>query len=346
MARSIWTGVISFGLVSVPVSMYTATHEHEVSFHQFEKGTSDRIRYHRVNERTGKEVELDDIVKGADVGGGQYVMLEPDELDEIAPGRSRSLEIHRFVDLGAIDPVHYVKTYYLEPASDETKKTYVLLRTAMAEANRAAIATLVMRGKEYLAAIRPEGDLLVLETMYFADEIRDPRKELDRYPGKVALSRQELRMAARLLESMAGPWRPADFRDTYTERVRDLIDAKIAGNELTPAEEPPAATAVGDLMEVLRRSVEAARERRGAKPPAKPRKKATAAKKQPAAAAKKQPTTTAAAAAAKKGTAAKKLTPPKKLSKAELAKRAAKLGIKGRSTMTRTELERAVAKAA
>jgi hypothetical protein len=164
MARSIWTGVISFGLVSVPVAMYSATREHEVSFHQFEKGTSDRIRYQRVNERTGKEVDYGDIVKGADVGGGDYVMLDPDELDEIAPGRSRSLDILRFVDLDEIDPIYYQKTYYLEPASDETAKTYALLCKAMAEANRAAIATLVMRGKEYLAAIRPDDDLLVLET--------------------------------------------------------------------------------------------------------------------------------------------------------------------------------------
>src|SRR6185312_14242541 len=113
MARSIWTGVISFGLVSVPVAMYSATHEHEVSFHQFEKGTSDRIRYRRVNERTGKEVDFDDIVKGAEVGGGRYVMLDADELDAVAPGRSRSLEIHRFVDTDDIDPIYYQKTYYL-----------------------------------------------------------------------------------------------------------------------------------------------------------------------------------------------------------------------------------------
>ncbi|WP_433201586.1 Ku protein [Dactylosporangium sp. CS-047395] len=295
MARPIWSGVISFGLVSVPVAMYPATHEHEVSFHQFEKGTSDRIRYKRVNERTGKEVEFDDIVKGADVGDGQYVMLDPDELDEIAPGRSRSLEIHRFVDLDEIDPVHYVKTYYLEPGSDETKKTYALLRAAMEESNRAAIATLVMRGKEYLAAIRADGNLLVLETMYFADEIRDPKRELDRYPGKVTLSRPEMRMATQLIASMSGPWRPKDFRDTYQDRVQDLIEAKVKGDELTQAEEPPEATGVSDLMEVLRQSVEAARNRRtapskaaasNASKSATPKKKSTAAKK-PTAAAKK-----------------------------------------------------------
>lgn len=324
MARSIWTGVISFGLVSVPVAMYPATREHEVSFHQFQKGTSDRIRYRRVNERTGREVELDDIVKGADTGGGQYVLLDPEELDEIAPGRSRSLEIHRFVDLDDIDPIHYVKTYYLEPGSDETTKTYVLLRRAMAEANRAAIATLVMRGKEYLAAIRPDGDLLVLETMYFADEIRDPRRELDRYPGRVALSREELRMADRLLESMTGPWRPADFHDTYTERVHALIDAKAAGNEVTRAEEAPEGTSVGDLMDVLRRSVEAARQRRAKTTPAAKKTTAAAPKKKSAAAASKKTT----AAASKKATAAKKAAPATKKKTAKKAAPRAKAGRK------------------
>src|SRR5689334_18786786 len=160
MARSIWTGVISFGLVSVPVAIYSATQEHEVSFHQFEKGTNDRIRYKRVNERTGKEVDYDNIVKGADVGGGDYVMLDQEELDSVAPGRSRSLDIDRFVELDDIDPLYYDKTYFLGPGREETEKVYGLLRDAMADSGRAAIGTLVMRGKEYLAAIRADGDLL------------------------------------------------------------------------------------------------------------------------------------------------------------------------------------------
>jgi len=184
MARPIWSGAITFGLVSVPVAMYSATHEHEVDFHQFEKGTSDRIRYKRVNERTGKEVDFDDIVKGAEVGGGDYVMLEQDELDAVAPGRSRSLEIDRFVELDEIDPIYYQKTYFLGPGGDETTKVYALLRDAMADSNRAAIGTLVMRGKEYLAAIRPEGKLLMLQTMFFADEVRDPQEQIDDLPRK------------------------------------------------------------------------------------------------------------------------------------------------------------------
>jgi DNA end-binding protein Ku len=305
MARPLWTGVVSFGLVSVPVRLYSATHEHEVSFHQFAKGTSDRIRYRRVNERTGREVDYDNIVKGADIGGGQYVMLDPDELDAIAPGRSRALEIHMFVDLDEIDPIYFQKSYYLGPGSEETAKTYALLREAMAKANRAAIGTLVMRNKQYLAAIRPQDRLLVLETMYFADEVRDPRDEIDKLPGKTGLRPAELKMAAQLIDSMTGPWRPTEYQDTYTDRVKELIDAKKRGNEVTFAEEAPEATGVADLMEVLRSSLEASRQgRRGTKTAAKSggsaRRKAASVKKSATA---MKATTRAASGAGKKSTA-------------------------------------------
>jgi DNA end-binding protein Ku len=315
MARPIWTGVISFGLVSVPVRLYSATHEHEVSFHQFEKGTSDRIRYRRVNERTGKEVEYEDIVKGADVGGGNYVMLDPDELDAVAPGRSRALDIHAFVDLDDIDPIYYQKTYFLAPGSEETAKTYALLRDAMTKANRAAIGTLVMRNKEYLTAIRPQDDLLVLETMFFADEVRDPHEELDDLPGKARPRPQELKMATQLIDSMSGPWQPTDYRDTYTDRVKELIDAKKEGAEITLAEQAPEATEVTDLMEVLRRSVEAAKSSRK---PAKKAAKKTAVKK--ATGTKKA---TAKKAAAKKAPAKKAAAAKKKAAPAKKAKKAA-----------------------
>ena len=297
MARPIWTGAITFGLVSVPVAMYSATHEHEVSFHQFEKNTSDRIRYRRVNERTGKEVDYDDIVKGADVGGGDYVLIDQDELDAVAPGRSRSLEIDRFVDLDDIDPIYYQKTYYLGPAGDNAK-VYGLLRDAMTDANRAAIGTLVMRGKEYLTAIRADGDLLVLQTMFFADEVRDPKDEIEGLPRRGGAKKNELSMAQQLIDSMAGPWRPKDFRDTYTDRVNDLIEQKRAGKEVTTAEPAPEPTNVTDLFEVLKRSVENAQKRRAAPPKKAPAKKAPA-KKAPA---KK----TAAKKTATKKTSAKK----------------------------------------
>ena len=184
MARAIWSGYINFGLVSVPVGLYSATQEHELDFHQFQSGTSDRIRYKRVNERTGREVDYDKIVKGHDVGGGEYVIVEQEELADIAPGRSRSLEISTFVDLDEIDPIHFQKSYYLAPKDAENASSYALLRDALAKTNRAGIATFVMRGKEYLAAIRADGKVLVLETMFFADEIRDPAKELGDLPAK------------------------------------------------------------------------------------------------------------------------------------------------------------------
>ena len=256
MARPIWTGVISFGLVNVPVGLYTATEAHEVSFHQFQKGTSDRIRYKRVNERTGREVDYADIVKGAEVADDEYVLVDPDELESVAPGRSRSLDISTFVDLDEIDPIYFQKSYYLAPAGKENGKTYALLRKAMAATNKAAIGTLVMRGKEYLTAIRAEEKVLVLETMYFADEVRKPKDALSTLPRDTSFRGQEVTMAEQLIDSMSGPWRPSDYHDTYTERVKDLVKAKHKGEEVVTETAAPSATNVTDLMEVLRRSVE------------------------------------------------------------------------------------------
>jgi DNA end-binding protein Ku len=330
--------VISFGLVSVPVALYSATREHEVSFHQFQKGTKDRIRYQRVNERTGKEVDYADIVKGSEVGDGRYVMVEQGELEAVAPGRSRSLDIHAFVSLDEIDPIYFQKTYYLGPASDETAKTYALLRDAMAKSGRTAIGTLVMRGKEYLTAIRATEDILVLETMYFADEIRDPQRELDRLPGRAKVQAAELKMAEQLIDSMTGPWKPEDYRDTYTDRVKGLVNAKKKGAEVVVAEEAPEATNVIDLMEVLRASVDAARSgRASAKAGARKATRASATRATTTKAPAKKATTsraTAAKSSATKSAAAKsksaatksaaaKSTAAKKATTKKAAKRAA-----------------------
>ena len=268
MARAIWSGVLSFGLVSVPVELYTATEAHGPVFHQFEEGTADRIRYQRVNERTGDEVEYSDIVKGADVGGN-YVLLDQDELDSVAPGRSRLMDIHTFVDTGDIDPLYFNKAYFLGPGGEETGKLYALLREAMEKAGKAAIASFVMRGREYLAAVRADRDILVLETLFFANEVRDPAQQIPDLPGRVKLSRQELSMARQLIEAMSGPWKPADYRDTYTDRVNDLIEAKKHKKKVKLAQEAPAATNVVDLSEALQSSVQAAREGSGRKAAAK-----------------------------------------------------------------------------
>jgi DNA end-binding protein Ku len=255
MARAIWSGSINFGLVSIPVGLYSATDDHTIHFHQFQRGTADRIRYQRINERTGKEVDYADIVKGTEVGGGDYVIVEPEELDAIAPGRSRTLDITRFVDLDEIDPVYFQKTYWLAPTSEQYTKPYALLVEAMARTNRAGIATFVMRGKEYLTAIRPDDGVLALQTLFFADEIRNPADELDNLPRGATAGGKELDMAKTLIESMSGPWHPQDYHDTYTERVERLIDDKRRGREIVTEAEPPEPTEMSDLLEALQRSI-------------------------------------------------------------------------------------------
>ncbi|WP_219414315.1 non-homologous end joining protein Ku [Pseudonocardia nigra] len=320
MARAIWTGSISFGLVSIPVGLFSATEDHTIHFNQFQRGTADRIRYKRINERTGKEVEYSDIVKGKDVGGGDFVIVEPDELADIAPGRSRTIDITTFVDLDEIDPIYYQKTYWLAPTDEQYGRPYALLREAMERTNRAGIATFVMRGKEYLTAIRADEDLLALETLFFADEIRDPAR-LDNLPGGSRAKGKELDMATGLIESMSGPWQPEDFRDTYSERVEKLIEDKRRGREIVTEAEPPEPTAMTDLIAALERSVAEARGGgRGKK---------------------------------KRDTGRRKAEPPaerdapdlSQASKAELTEMARELGVKGRSKMNRDELERAVAQA-
>jgi DNA end-binding protein Ku len=259
MPRAIWTGSITFGLVTVPVGLFSATDDHSVHFHQYQRGTTDRIRNRRVNENTGEEVSYGDVVKGYDADDGRIVILEPGELDEIAPGRSRSIDVEAFVDLDEIDPIYFQKTYWLAPAKEENAKVYALLASAMASTNRAAIATFVMRGKQYLAAVRAqdEGRVLALETLNYADEVRRPSDSLDHLPEAGPQEGKELDMARTLIESMSAPWRPEDYRDTYTDQVKQLIEDKLAGNEVVAAQAAPEATEVTDLLEALRRSVEA-----------------------------------------------------------------------------------------
>ncbi|WP_051343257.1 Ku protein [Pseudonocardia spinosispora] len=259
MPRAIWTGSISFGLVTVPVGLFSATEDNAVSFHQYERGTTDRIRYRRINERTGEEVAFGDIVRGHDDGDGQTIIVEPSELDQIAPGRSRSIDVTAFVDLDDIDPIYFQKTYWLAPTKEENAKVYALLAAAMEATNRVAIANFVMRGKQYLCAVRSERGVLSLETLYYAAEVRDPHDQLDHLPEPADQTGREFDMARTLIESMSAPWRPEDYEDTYTERVKQLIDDKRAGNEVVAESAAPAPTDVTDLLEALQRSVEARR---------------------------------------------------------------------------------------
>lgn len=263
MARAIWTGSVSFGLVNVPVGLFSATEDHTVHFSQFERDTPNRVRNKRVNEETGEEVDYADIVKGYDIGGGDYVIVTPDELEEVEPGRSRTIEISDFVDQNEIDPIYYQKTYYLAPQGDGADRPYGLLLQAMQKANRVAIATFVMRGKQYLAGIRPAGDVLALETMFFADEIRDPADELDNLPRRQKFAGRELDMALSLIATMTVPWKPEAFHDTYRERVMGLIDAKRRGEEVVTEGREPEEGNVVDLMEALQRSLESSQPTKG-----------------------------------------------------------------------------------
>jgi DNA end-binding protein Ku len=262
MARSIWSGSLAFGLVNVPVGLYSATHDLTVRFHQFERGTSSRIRYRRVNEDTGEEVDYGDIVKGHDVGGGEYVIVTPEELEEVEPGRSRTIEITDFVDADDIDPIHYQKTYYLAPADDAAARAYALLRTAMLETGRTAIATFVMRSKQYLAAVRATGEVLTLETMFFGEEVRDPIEEIDDLPADAEVSSRDLDTAITLIDALTTPWDPSNYTDTYRARVLELIDAKRRGEDVVVSRDREPSAEVVDLMSVLQRSVDDARGRR------------------------------------------------------------------------------------
>jgi len=258
VARTIWKGALSFGLVNIPVGLYPATSDKSIHFNQFEEGTSDRIRYKKVNERTGEEVTQDRIVRGFDLGGGEYVIMSDEELESAEPKKSRQVEITDFVDQKDIDPVYFRSSYYLAPEGAGADKAYALLRHAMSESDKIAIATLVMRNKEYLVAIRPEEDALALHTMYFSDEVRQPGQDLPELPEDADVSDRELNMAQMLIESMQNDWDPARYHDTHREKVEALIEEKRQGHEIvlqSPAEQP---AKVVDLMEALNASIAAA----------------------------------------------------------------------------------------
>ena len=263
MARTVWKGSLSFGLVNVPVGLYPATEDRTIHFHQFEEGTADRIRLRKVNERTGDEVAAGRIVKGYDLGDGESVIIEPDELDDVAPERSRTLEIGDFVDLADIDPIYYRSTYYLAPADDGALKAYRLLARAMEQSGKAGIAPLVMRGKEYLCVVRAHDGVLVLETLYFEDEIRSPDEMVTEVKGvddPKALrtprpSERELDMAVQLVGSMTAEWDPSRYHDTYRHEVEQLIDAKRHGEAVVVSPSGESAAPVVDLLSALEESV-------------------------------------------------------------------------------------------
>jgi DNA end-binding protein Ku len=256
---------VSFALLSVPVKLYTATRAKDISFNQIEKSTGQRIKQKRVSSVSGEEVAGDDIVKGYDLGGDRYVLVEPDELDALAPRdamNEKTIQILDFVSLDDIDPIFYEKAYYLAPDKGGARP-YALLARAMAETKKVAIAKVVMRTKEYITAIRPVGDYLCMATMLYADEIV-PTSEIDGLPGgAMEIAPKELEMAKMLVETSAGEFEPEKYRDEYRDRVLELIEAKAAGQTYEPPklEEAPK---VVDLMAALEASLAAAKAKKSA----------------------------------------------------------------------------------
>ena len=326
MARSMWSGFLSFGLVSVPVGLYTATADQTIHFNQLHKGTSNRIRYKKVDEVTGEEVPNSDIVNGFDLGGGEYVVVTREELKDVAPGKSETIEISDFVDLDRIDPVHFRSTYYLAPRGKGADRAYALLRQAMRETGKVGIATLILRDKEHLVAVRPGDDVLILETMYFADEIRTPSEELESLPKDATFAGRELEVAKKLVESLSVEWSPEDYHNTYRARVEELIERKREGRSVVFEAERPKSNVI-DLMAALEASVARTGETRAAGTPAPPPEQAA------------EPARPARPAGKGKQPDAGEMT------RAELLARATELDIQGRSKMSKAQLIDAVADA-
>ncbi len=259
MPSTVWKGSLSFGLVNIPVGLHTAASDHTIRFHQLERGTADRVRNKRVNERTGNEVDYADIVKGYDLGGGEYVVVTQDELEAAAPEHTRTVDIVGFVDLTEIDPIYYRSAYYLAPDGPAAPRAYALLRDVMHEADKVAVALFVLRNKEHLVTVRARSDVLVLETMYFADEIRDT-SELSTVPSEVDFTDRERETARLLLDSMTKDWQPDEYHDTYRERVAEIVERKRRGETIV-AERPAEPAPVIDLVQALQASIDRAERR-------------------------------------------------------------------------------------
>jgi len=299
--RAIWKGAVSFGLVSIPVKLYTATEEKDVSFHQVHREDGGRIRYKRVCQIDGEEVAYADIAKGYELPSGETVVLTDDDFADLPLTSSRVVDVLSFVPLEQVDPIYFAKSYYLEPEKTATKP-YVLLRDALEQADSVALVKVAIRTRESLATLRVRDGVLVLETMVWPDEVRAP--DFGFLDEDVTVRPQELAMAESLIESMSADFDPDLYHDEYRQALEKVIEAKVEGREVVeqPVQEEDTGSVV-DLMAALRASVAAAKKGRGEADEEQQPAKKTPAKKAPA---KK----TAAKAPAKK--AAAKKAPAKK----------------------------------
>lgn len=284
MPRAVWSGAISFGLVSIPVKLFTAVSSKTVRFNQIDRRTGSRVRQRLVSEADGSEVDRADIAKGYQIRPGDYVLIDDDELEALDPKAEHTIEIEEFVDLAELDPLYFDRPYWLAP-DPSTVKPYALLAQTMADRQQVAIARFVMRSRQQLAAIRSVDGRLVMSTMNWADELVDPAE----LPGFEALegvevSDKEMALAAQLLESLLDEWEPEKYRDTHREQVLALIDRKASGDDrvVTATEPQDVGGEVVDLMAALEASVKNRREAKGRHPAASDQESSTSTKKAPA----------------------------------------------------------------
>jgi DNA end-binding protein Ku len=264
MARAIWTGAISFGLVTVPVKLYSAVNRKTVRFHQLSGKSGVRVSQKRVDPQSGEEVPYESIVKGYEIAPDRYVVIEPGELETLQPKKTKTIEIENFVELSQIDPVYYDHPYYLAPGTGGAKP-YRLLLEAMRETNKVAIARVVIRSKEQLVAVRPIGEALGMATMLFADEILSPDR-IDELAdaAEVKTTKRELDVAKQLVNSLSGDFEPEKYHDTYRADVLAMIERKAQGEEITVQPTPEEVSEPApDLMSALKASLEAVRAREG-----------------------------------------------------------------------------------
>jgi DNA end-binding protein Ku len=278
MARAIWSGAISFGLVNIPVKLFSAVSKKTVRFHQIDAESGARVRQKRVGP-DGEEIPYEQIIKGYEIGPERYVTISPEELDSLAPEKTRTIDIEDFVDQEEIDPIFYDHPYYLAPDTGAAK-AYQLLVDAMEDAGKVAIARVVIRSKENLVAIRPREGLLAMETMLFADEVV-PTDSLDELTTDTAVktSDRELTMARQLIDSLSSDFEPEKYHDEYRERVLDLIERKAQGETIVIEEPTKEPEQVPDLMAALEASIAGAKGQSKAKPKAAAKKRAPAKKK-------------------------------------------------------------------
>jgi DNA end-binding protein Ku len=254
--RSIWKGALSFGLVSIPVKLYSATQSNDVAFHQVHESDGGRIRYKRVCELDGEEVRYDDIAKGYELPNGETVILTDEDFDNLPLPTTRAVDVVQFVPSEQVDPIYFNKSYYLEPDAHGLKP-YVLLRDALENSDRVAVVKVALRNREALATLRVREGVLVLETMLWPDEIRDA--DFSFLDEDVEVRPQELKMAESLIETMSDDFDPSQFSDQYREALEEVIEAKIEGRDVVAPAEPKAKGEVVDLMAALQASVESAR---------------------------------------------------------------------------------------